>query len=171
MRLLLGVAALLAAGTAAAQAGAGAGGDLDVAAQDLKRRALELNRDLLVQQEATLYPAATQLAVFVAADLGSFFELESLKLSIDGQQLAEHRYSAAEANALFKGGTQQLYVGNLADGRHELLAVFSGRGAHRPIRRAVPLAFDKQPGARQIELRVGDGESRQEPAFSARLWP
>ena len=142
---------------------------IDAASQALKRQALELNRDLLVLQEKTLYPAPTQLAVFVAMDLGVFFELQSVKLEIDGHEVGQHRYTPAESKALVRGGTHQLYIGNIDNGTHELVAVFGGRTAHAAVRRGLKFDFDKQPGTRLLELRVSDGESRQEPAFSAQV--
>ena len=43
---------------------------LDTRIQDVKRDAIQLNRDLLVLEEELLFPANTQLAVFVSMDVG-----------------------------------------------------------------------------------------------------
>jgi hypothetical protein len=169
VRLACGLAAAVTLFAAAAASAQEAAPSIDTASQSLKRQALELNRDLLVLQEKTLYPAPTQIAVFLAMDLGIFFELQSVKLEIDGREVGQHRYTPAESTALVRGGTQRLYIGNIADGPHELVAVFGGHTAHSVIRRALKLDFDKQPGTRLLELRVSDGENRQEPAFSAQV--
>ncbi|MFT3929972.1 MAG: hypothetical protein QM709_06705 [Spongiibacteraceae bacterium] len=41
-------------------------------AQDIKKQALELNRDLFSLEEELLFPANTQVAVFVSLDTGEF---------------------------------------------------------------------------------------------------
>lgn len=144
---------------------------LDEASQNFKRDVLALNRDLLVLEEQTLTPDAGQIAVFVAMDLGAFFDVETLRVQIDGRQVSEYHYTDPEIEALIKGGTQRLYVGNLADGPHELVAVFTGRGPHgRDYRRAASLQFDKARGPRRVELRIVDTENRQQPDFAARIW-
>ena len=145
---------------------------LEDAAQDFKRGVLDLNRDLLVFEEQTLYPADTQLAVFLAMDLGAFFDLDSVRLQLDGREIAQYTYTDPEVDALIRGGTQRLYVGNLADGAHELVGVFTGKGPHgREYRRGVTLNFDKGRGQRLVELRIVDSENRQQPEFAARVWP
>lgn len=146
---------------------------VDVAAQAVKRRALELNRDLLVLEEQTLFPVAQQLAVFVTADLGLFFKPDTVKLSLDGRPLVQHGYTEPQTAALVEGAAQKLYVGRVAAGAHELLAVFTGRTAQGHLwRRAVVLNFEKPATAQRIvQVHVGDSEGRQEPQFSARVWP
>jgi hypothetical protein len=145
---------------------------LDDDSQNLKRDILNLDRDLRVLEEKTLYPAPTQVAVFVAMDIGAFFKLENVRVEIDGREIAQHAYTEAETSALVRGATQQLYVGNAAPGTHQLIAIFTGRGPHdRAYRRAASLDFDQNSGPRNIELRVGDGENRQQPYFAASLAP
>jgi len=165
-RGLAATALLFAAAQACAQDTAAS---IDAESQNLKRQALELNRDLLVLQEKNLFPAQTQLSVFVSADLGIFFELQSVKLEIDGHEVAQHPYSPAESRALVRGGTHQLYIGNIAEGPHQLVAVFKGRTEHSAIRRGFSMNFDKQPGTRLLEIRIRDGEARQEPAFTGQV--
>ncbi|MDB5971877.1 MAG: helix-turn-helix, AraC type [Hydrocarboniphaga sp.] len=170
-RVLALVVCALAGSMAAAEAAEDAR-LVDDDSQNLKREILELDRDLRVLEDQTLYPAPTRVAVFVAMDIGAFFKLQSLRIQLDGREVAQHTYTDAETAALIRGATQQLYVGNAAGGAHQLLAVFTGIGPHgRPYRRAASLDFDQSAGPRNIELRVGDGENRQQPEFTARVWP
>src|SRR5262245_28814828 len=56
------------------------GGDfksLDQEVQSLKKEVLDLNRELFVLEEELLFPANTQVAVFVSMDVGEFFALDS----------------------------------------------------------------------------------------------
>src|ERR1700728_3010626 len=141
-----------AAGTqAAGDNAADAGGTraLDQQIQDLKNDVIDLNRDLFVLEEELLFPANTQVAVFVSMDVGAFFALDSVTLKIDNKEVKNYLYTAREADALLKGGVQQLYLGNLKVGKHELVAFFTGKGpVERDYRRGATVNFDKGVGAK-----------------------
>jgi hypothetical protein len=145
------------------------GVDADV--QSLKKEVLALNRDLFVLEEELLFPANTQIAVFVSMDVGTFFRLDSVTLKLDEKEIANYLYTEREAQALLKGGVQRLYLGNLKTGDHELVAFFSGEGPHtRDYKRGATLKFDKAVGAKYLELRISDRESKQQPEFIVKEW-
>jgi hypothetical protein len=145
---------------------------LDADSQALKRQILDLDRDLRVLEDLTLHPAPARLAIFVAMDIGAFFKLESVKVELDDREIAQHDYSDAEAAALVRGATHEVYVGNLAAGPHQVMAVFTGQGPHgRAYRRAVNLDLAPANGPRNVELRVGDWQDPQKPQFSAGVKP
>src|SRR6185437_12042990 len=133
-----------------AEAGAqGAGGSVDEQVQSLKSDVLDLNRDLFVLEQELLYPANTQVAVFVSMDAGTFFALDSVQLKIDGKEVADYLYTPREVHALVQGGVQRLYVGNLKVGKHELVAFLTGKGPHNlDYTRGATLDFDKDIGAK-----------------------
>ena len=114
---------------AAAQSGAGPT-TLDEQVQDLKKLAVDLNRDLFLLEEELLFPANTQVAVFVSMDVGEFFSLDSVEIKLDDEDVASYLYTEREVDALFRGGVQRVYVGNLRAGEHELVATFTGGGPH-----------------------------------------
>ena len=74
---------------------------------------MELNRDLMLLEEDLLFPASTQLAVYVSLDVGHYFALDSVKLTIDGQMVSSYLYTPKQISALARGGVQRLYLGNL----------------------------------------------------------
>jgi hypothetical protein len=119
-------AATAPAATAPAQAARGV--DQDV--QGLKKQLVDLNRDLFKLEEELLYPASTQVAVFLSVDVGTFFALDSVTLKVDDKEVAHYLYTDREVEALHRGGVQKLYVGNLKAGPHEIVAFFSGKGPH-----------------------------------------
>ncbi|MCP5287288.1 MAG: AraC family transcriptional regulator [Burkholderiaceae bacterium] len=172
-------AAAAAAATATATATASApapAATLDARLQALKADVIALNRDLLVLEEELLFPASTQLAVFVSMDVGRLFELESVQLKIGDEVVASHLYTPLEVQALHRGGMQRLHLGNLKSGKHELVAVFTGRGpAHgedrRDYKRGTTLTFDKGTGAKAIELRITDAQAKLQPEFEVKVWP
>jgi hypothetical protein len=144
---------------------------LDEQIQDLKRQTIELNRDLFVLEEDLLFPANTQVAVFVSVDVGDFFALDSIDLKIDNKEVSNYLYTPREVAALLRGGVQRLYVGNLKAGPHELVAFFNGKGPNaRYYRRAASLRFEKGLGAKYLELKVTDHQHAQEPEFEIKDW-
>ncbi len=143
--------------------------DQDV--QTLKKQLVDLNRDLFKLEEELLYPASTQVAVFVSVDVGTFFALDSITLKVDDKEVAHYLYTDREVEALHRGGVQKLYVGNLKAGPHEIVAFFTGKGPHeRDYRRGATLQLDKEVGAKYVELRISDRVSSLEPEFVVRQW-
>ena len=144
---------------------------LDEDVQELKKLAVDLNRDLFLLEEELLFPSNTQVAVFVSMDVGEFFALDSVEISIDGKDVANYLYTDREVDALIRGGVQRLYVGNMRAGAHELVAVFTGRGPHaRDYRRGAALEFEKGIGPKYIELTISDRAQRLQPEFVVKEW-
>ncbi|MFK8015999.1 MAG: AraC family transcriptional regulator [Gammaproteobacteria bacterium] len=145
--------------------------NLDSEAQDLKKELLALNRDLFILEEELLYPANTQVAVFVSLDVGEFFGLDSMELKLDGKNVSNYLYTEKEVDALHRGGVQRLFVGNLKAGEHELVAVLTGKGPHdRDYRRGTTLKFEKALGAKYLELQIRDSEKKLQPQFLVKEW-
>jgi hypothetical protein len=143
--------------------------DSDV--QDLKTAVLDLNRELFMLEEELLYPANTQIAVFLSMDIGEFFALDSVELEVDGKEVSKYLYTEREVEALHRGGIQRLYLGNLKAGQHEIVAFFTGVGPHgRDYRRGATLEFDKGIGAKFVELQISDRVSKQQPDFLVTEW-
>ena len=139
--------------------------------QDLKQQVIELNRDLFILEEELLFPANTQIAVFVSMDVGQFFQLDAVKLSIDDKVVTNYLYTDKQVDALVRGGVQRLYLGNLKTGEHELVAVFTGRGPQgRDYRRGATIVFEKSSQAKKIELKIVDSTATQQPEFVVKEW-
>ncbi len=144
---------------------------LDETVQDLKKDVVDLNRELFVLEEELLFPANTQVAVFVSMDIGEFFALDSLTLKIDNKEVANYLYTPREAEALLKGGVHRVYLGNLKVGEHELVAFFSGKGPNeRDYKRGANLKFEKGVGAKYLELKITDRQRRAQPEFAIKDW-
>ena len=164
-------AASPAAATSPAPAAAAGTRSLDEQVQDLKKQTVALNRDLFILEEELLFPANTQVAVFVSVDVGDFFALDSITLKIDNREVSDYLYTPREVSALLKGGVQRLYVGNLKSGQHELVAFFNGKGPHnRDYRRAASIKFEKGVGAKYLELKITDRQHAQQPEFEIKDW-
>jgi len=144
---------------------------LDQEVQGVKKDVIDLNKDLFVLEEELLFPANTQVAVYVSMDVGTFFALDSVTVKIDNKEVKNYLYTAREADALLKGGVQQIYLGNLKVGKHELVAFFTGKGpVERDYRRGATVNFDKGVGAKYLELKITDKVVKHQPEFQIKDW-
>jgi hypothetical protein len=164
-------APLLAPAPAAAAASAPDTAALDSRVQDVKAEVIKLNRDLLVLEEELLFPASTQVALFVSMDVGKLFSLDSVQIKLDDKVVANYLYTPAEVAALHRGGVQRVYIGNLKAGAHEIVAFFTGQGPHvRDYKRGTTIKFDKGAEPKYIELRIKDSTGKLQPEFDVKVW-
>jgi hypothetical protein len=162
--------ATLAAVPAASAASAPAG-NLDTRVQEVKGDVIRLNRDLLVLEEELLFPANTQVALFVSMDVGKLFDLDSVQIKIDDKLVTNYLYTPGEVKALHRGGVQRVYLGNLKAGEHELVAFFTGGGPHeRDYKRGATIKFDKSTEPKYIELQIKDSTGKLQPEFDVKVW-
>jgi hypothetical protein len=144
---------------------------LDETVQELKKDVVDLNKELFVLEEELLFPANTQVAVFVSMDIGEFFALDSLTLKIDNKEVANYMYTPREAEALLKGGVHRVYLGNLKVGEHQLVAFFAGKGPNeRDYKRGANIRFEKGVGAKYLELKITDRQRKAQPEFAIKDW-
>ena len=132
--------------------------------QELKKDVVDLNKELFVLEEELLFPANTQVAVFVSMDIGEFFALDSLSLKIDNKEVANYMYTPREAEALLKGGVHRVYLGNLKVGEHQLVAFFAARARTTVTTSAAPISSSRRASAPSTS-------SSRSPTASARRSP
>ncbi len=163
--------------SAAAAVGPGGGATstefrtLDEDIQNLKTSVMDLNRDLFLLEEELLFPANTQVAIFVSMDVGEFFGLDSVQITLNDENVANYLYTSREVDALIRGGVHQLFLGNMRAGEHELVAIFTGQGPHeRDYRRGATIVFEKGIGPKYIELSISDLERKLQPEFVVTEW-
>ncbi len=164
-------ATALAPASAASAASAPLAATLDGRVQDVKSDVIKLNRDLLVLEEELLFPANTQVALFVSMDVGKMFDLDSVQVKLDDKVVANYLYTPLEVQALHRGGVQRVWLGNLKTGDHEIVAFFTGKGPHdRDYKRGATVKFEKGTEAKYIELRIQDSTGKLQPEFDVKLW-
>jgi hypothetical protein len=144
---------------------------LDTQVQSIKQQVLELNRDLFILEEELLFPSNTRLSVFLSLDVGEYFALDAVKLTVDGTVVTNYLYTDRQLDALQRGGVQRLYMGNIKAGEHEIVAVFTGRGPKgRDFRRATELLIEKTTAGKNLELKIVDSIAVQQPEFAVKEW-
>jgi hypothetical protein len=157
--------------SAPAAAAPASAASLDDRIQDAKADVIRLNRDLMVLEEELLFPANTQVAIFVSMDVGKMFSLDSVRVKLDDKDVAAYLYTPAEVQALHRGGVQRLYVGNLKAGTHELVAFFTGKGPHdRDYKRGATIRIEKGTDPKYIELQIKDSTGKLQPEFEVKVW-
>ncbi len=131
--------------------------ELSKSLESLKSEVLALNRELFILEEDLLFPASTQIAVFISIDIGRFFTLDSVEVKIDDKEVAGHLYTKRQRKALEQGGIQKIYLGNLKTGKHQLTAIFTGiDNEGRTVKRAANYHFEKDDEAVMLELKLRD---------------
>lgn len=169
--IALALANVAGADEAAVPAAAGSFQGLDADVQSLKQEVVDLNRDLFMLEEELLFPANTQVAVFVSMDVGTFFALDSVKILLDGKEVSNYLYTQREAEALLRGGVHRVWLGNLRAGKHEMTAFFTGKGPHeRDYKRGATLELNKGVGAKYVELKISDRARQLQPEFVVKEW-
>jgi hypothetical protein len=132
---------------------------LDEQVQEIKSEVLSIAAELNRLEEKLLYPSGTQLAVFVSIAEGETLELDSVRVSIDGELVAHHIYSFKELQALQRGGVQRIYTGNVTTGEHQIEVAVAGKG---PLGgefgnvESFPFQKDVEPKLVGVRLAGGD---------------
>jgi hypothetical protein len=139
--------------------------------QTLKSRILDLNKELFMLQEDLLFSANTQVNVYVSMDAGNLFKLDSVQLKIDDKIVSNYLYTERELKALSRGGVQNLYIGNMSAGEHELTALMIGVGPNNvEYKRGVSQKIEKTDEALHIELKIKDNTTKEQPEFELKVW-
>lgn len=104
-------------------------------------------------------------------DIGQLFDLDSVQIHIDGKNISNHLYTQREINALKRGGVQRIYLGNIATGKHELVAFFTGKGpSKRDFKRGTTIEIEKTSSPLFVELKIIDNLTKQQPDFKTKVW-
>jgi len=132
----------------------------------IKAEMVDLGQAIKSLEDILLYPPENKLAVYLSMDVGLLFDLDTLRLHINNELIAEYEYSDREETGLSKGAAQKLFIGNYMPGKYNLRAIFTGVGPHgRPYKRALSHQFTKSKLAKVLKLVVYDNVHKQQPEF------
>lgn len=142
--------------------------------EELERLSAEVashSERVFALEQKVLHPANTRLAVFLTLQSRDALDLDSVELFVNGQPVASHLYSDRERASLERGGIQQLFTGNLANGEHELKTVITARSADDDfVRRESTHRFRKRPGVLRLQLSLEARAPDYEPRVSFVEW-
>ena len=142
---------------------------LDDQVQEVKTELLNISAELNILEERLLYPSSTRLSVYLSMERRDDLQLRAIGIRINSERAANHIYGNEEAEALRKGGIQNLYRGNVAAGTHELSVTIVGKhedgtdfretSRHAFTKGAAPKALQitlVQPGRDDNGILIGD---------------
>ena len=140
---------------------------LAVQIQDIKKDVLEISTELNQLEEKLLYPANTQISIFLALAQADKFRLDSVKIMIDGKLATHYLYTAKELEGLQNGGVQRVYSGNLRTGVHALEVSLTGKSANNAAyQHQASYKFTKDAGTKLVEITLaGPDSGKQGIAF------
>ena len=145
--------------------------ELDSEIQAIKAEILEINQEILLLEEASLYPQGEQLVILVSIATGDPVAPERIILRLDDETVAQHDYSGSEVNAMQQSGVHRLYAGKLNDGEHQLDISLSGTLARdKDFRHQHSVTITKRIGRKFVELQVGLGKDASKPGVTIREW-
>ncbi len=137
--------------------------------QALKKRVMDISRDLTLIEEEAKFPERSRISVFLGMDRLPRFDLDSVELSVNGKVVATHVYAPEETAALRRGGLHRLYIGNLNDGDQLLTALLKGKAPDNPhYHSSVSLSFKKGQKSQVIALSISDLLQDNRPGITAR---
>ena len=140
---------------------------LDEQIQGLKKDVVDLNKDLFVLEEELLFPANTQVAVFVSMDVGDFFALDSITLKIDNKEVSNYLYTPREDRRCSRVACND----SMSATSRRASTSWSPSSTAR-VRTSVTIGarpasrFDKGIGAKYLELKIND--QQRSPAAGIR---
>lgn len=150
---------------------ASAAAGLDEEIERLSARVANHSESVFALEQRLLHPANTRLAVFLTLQSRDALDLDSVELFVNGKPVASHLYSERERNSLERGGIQQLFTGNLANGEHELKTVITARSANEDfVRRETTHRFRKRPGVLRLQMSLEARSPDYEPKVSFVEW-
>ena len=139
--------------------------------ESLKEEVLKLNRDLFILEEDLLFPASTQFNLYLSSDAQKYFDLDSVKITLNDKLVSAHLYTENQKSALLRGGIQKLHTGNIKSGEHQIVAIFVGKGPEsRDYKRAVTHSFTKTTDPVHLEIQILDDPNKQQPTFRVTPW-
>jgi len=139
--------------------------------ESVKQDVIQINRELSQLEQSLLYPVSTRLGLYLSIKTRQSFQLNSIDIKIDGQNITTYLYTTKELKALERGGIQRLYMSNLATGHHQLTVIFNGQGTDEHFfRRKKQFQFEKGNGIKNIELEIVDSDFKKEPVIKINTW-
>lgn len=145
--------------------------ELDSEIQAIKAEILEINQEILLLEEASLYPQDDQLVILVSIATGDSMVPGRITLRLDEDTVKQHDYSGAEVTALHQGGVHRLYAGRLDEGEYRLDISLSGMLARdKEFRKEHSTTVTMSRGRKFMELQLVSGKNNSKPGVIIREW-
>lgn len=132
---------------------------LDEQVQEIKKDVLAISAELQLLEEKLLYPATSQVSLFISITKETSYSPDAVQIKIDGIKVAHHIYSFKEVDALKRGGVQRIYTGNIRGGKHQLVVDVMGKKGGSKTKRKKTFTLTKGVGPKLVDINLGSGGS------------
>ncbi|MCW5828670.1 MAG: hypothetical protein KIT79_05085 [Deltaproteobacteria bacterium] len=139
---------------------------------DLRSKLVKINADLDELEKDLLLPRMSAVKIFLTSSSGRDFQLEQVKVLLNGKVVGSHVYRQEENIALDNGGAQELYMGPISEGEHTIQAQFSGVDSLKTkVNRAIQIKFRGRSRVLSfVELKVSYDRTKRAPDFTYDIW-
>jgi hypothetical protein len=139
---------------------------LDEQVQDIKKDVIDLSAELSLLEEKLLFPSNTQVSVFVSIPEDNKFRLDAVQIKLDNQVVAHHLYTFRELEALYRGGVQRIYTGNVKTGDHDMVVSIVGKApAGGELHRSASYTLNKGVGPKFVQVMISGPEGGEDIQF------
>jgi|GEM_PF-4690091 len=139
--------------------------------EELKESIIELNAEFKNLEESLLYPAASQVGIYLSTNVGQFFQIENVEVRLNQQPLVGFLYTPEQRAALEKGGIHGIETMNLPAGEHELVVTLIGQDqAGESLKRGITHTFTKTDQAIGLEIQIVDNVKSKSADIGIREW-
>lgn len=132
---------------------------LDEQVQEIKKDVLAISAELQLLEEKLLYPATSQVSIFVSITKNTNYVPDAVQIMLGGKKIVHHIYSFKEVDALRRGGVQRIYTGNIRGGQHQLIVYAIGKKSGSQTKRNLTYSITKGVGPKLVEISLGSGDS------------
>lgn len=145
--------------------------ELDQKVELLRSEASNIERDLGLLEKELLFPPLTRVEFYLSIQPDLDFSLRSVALELDGEEKSFHIYSQDDMTALQLGGLQHFWEGNVALGKHRIVATFKGSDTKgNMVKQSITHEFEKTTAGAAFELQVVQGKNLKTPDFVVKSW-
>lgn|GEM_PF-3102144 len=148
--------------------------ELDRDTQIIKERTLDLEHALyLLETDQQMHPLS-ETRLFFKVPTRNFYRVQRLQLVLDNKPLVDINYLEVEAAALYNGGANRVFHGNIAPGEHQLKAYVSGQfeqdGKTLPYEMNANFSLEKARGLTHLLIDIDDSQVTWEPQLRMQVW-
>ena len=131
----------------------------------------DLARDLSSLEKELLFPTLTRTQLYVSLANNVAFTPRSVTIALDDDEKSFHIYSADDVAALRLGGLQRFWEGNVALGKHQLVATVKGVDAKGAVvEQHTQFAFEKNNKGHSLELQILADKKAAVPLLQVKDW-
>jgi len=131
----------------------------------LSTQLLNIKTELVsIEQNLDKLAGEDRVIVYLDMDKMPALELYAIVLSINNKTVASLTMDRTQQASFDAGGILKLYVGSLAEGKHEFSATLSGR-LEEPYTHTKRYIYDKPAGTQTVRLAIVDVLHQQQSEY------